>query len=249
MGITLVVSVTGHRNIRSEDKHTLRESVRGVLNDLLYKHPHSKILMLNSLAEGADQLCAEVALELKIPITAVLPMPVPKYEEDFQGDVLQCFRNLLDSASEVLIVEDIEPKMNESRDYHYRQAGIYLVSHSHVLLACWDGKPASPGGCGTAEIVDFMLNRSYTASCSLFRGMGDGSVIQIVTPRKGEDIPEQAGSLHILENSPGVMANSMQMTDEFNHDSYTSDSPLSMGIIDDKSLESLDSHTFRILDT
>ncbi len=248
MGIPLIIGVTGHRNIRSEDTETLRDAVDTVLKDLLSKYPHSQIIMLNSLAEGADQLCAEAANALGIPIIAALPMAVPVYEEDFQGEPLLRFRQLIGTARDILVVDDMEPKCIESRDYHYRQAGIYLASHSHVLLALWDGTNASPSGCGTAEIVDFMLNRSYAVACSFFRGMGDGAVIHITAPREGEGLLGEVGKVHIIENSPGVLGESLRMTDDFNHDTASSHSPLPDGIIDSDALAVLTARRSRILD-
>ena len=73
--IPIVVGVTGHRDIRDEDRDALYEAVYRELSALCAKCPHSQIVMLNSLAEGADQLCAEAATALDIPLIAVLPMP------------------------------------------------------------------------------------------------------------------------------------------------------------------------------
>lgn len=62
-----------------------------------------------------------------------------------------------------------------------------MVSHSHVLLALWDGASAKPCGCGTAEAVDFMLNGSYVHE-SCIEAANDGAVIHIATPRKSADL-------------------------------------------------------------
>jgi hypothetical protein len=234
--------------MRTEDIPVLKGAAKAVLTDLQTKQPHSTLVMLNSLAEGGDQLCAEVALELGIPLIAVLPMPVPEYELDFQGEALQCFRYLMANAAEIRVAEDMESAMDITRNYHYRQAGIYLATQSHVLLACWDGNAPLPGGCGTAEVVDFMLNRSYSASCSLFRGMADGAVIQLMTPRAGDDSSVQAGSVRILENSPGVLRKNLQMTDEFNHDVQKVPDLPPADIIDHQTLTKAGPRVSRILD-
>ncbi len=248
MKIPIIIGVTGHRNMRTEDIPVLKGAAKAVLTDLQTKQPHSTLVMLNSLAEGCDQLCAEVALELGIPLIAVLPMPVPEYELDFQGEALQCFRYLMANAAEIRVAEDMESAMDITRNYHYRQAGIYLATQSHVLLACWDGNAPLAGGCGTAEVVDFMLNRSYSASCSLFRGMADGAVIQLMTPRAGDDSSVQAGSVRILENSPGVLRKSLQMTDEFNHDAQKVPDLPPADIIDHQTLTKAGPRVSRILD-
>ena len=62
--IPLTVGVTGHRVIRPEDRPVLLAGVKQELERLRERYPHSPIVMLNSLADGADQLCAEAALSL-----------------------------------------------------------------------------------------------------------------------------------------------------------------------------------------
>ena len=59
--IPLTVGVTGHRAIRPEDEPALAAGVKRELSELKRKYPHSPLVMLNSLAEGADQLCAQAA--------------------------------------------------------------------------------------------------------------------------------------------------------------------------------------------
>ena len=72
--IPVVVGVTGHRQLRPEDRKALYESVCAELRALRETCPHSPLVMLNSLAEGADLLCARAAEELGIPLIAALPM-------------------------------------------------------------------------------------------------------------------------------------------------------------------------------
>ena len=72
--IPVIVGVSGHRQLREEDRSVLFAAVCRELASLKAACPHSRILMLNSLAEGADQLCAEAAASLSIPLIAALPM-------------------------------------------------------------------------------------------------------------------------------------------------------------------------------
>ena len=60
--IPIVVGVTGHRNIRSEDRDVLYGAVARTLAELRSRCPHSELLMLNSLAEGADHADAAQTL-------------------------------------------------------------------------------------------------------------------------------------------------------------------------------------------
>ena len=70
--IPLAVGVTGHRTIRPEDEPALIAGVKKALNELRQRYPHCPLVMVNDLAEGADQLCAKVALALGIPLVAVV---------------------------------------------------------------------------------------------------------------------------------------------------------------------------------
>ena len=160
--IPVVVGVTGHRDIRDEDRDVLYQTVYRELSSLQKNCPHSGIMMLNSLAEGADQLCAEAAQELQIPLIAVLPTEREAYEHDFSGDALTRFRNMCDAAEECFVAPDTERAEGEpDRDFGYRQAGIYVATHSHVLFALWDGKDAPMSNCGTADTVRFALDCAY----------------------------------------------------------------------------------------
>jgi hypothetical protein len=48
------------------------------------------------MAEGADLLVAEVALDRRLPVDAVLPMPLREYAEDFGAERLARLRELLE---------------------------------------------------------------------------------------------------------------------------------------------------------
>uniref|UniRef100_UPI0025A16DA8 hypothetical protein n=1 Tax=Klebsiella pneumoniae TaxID=573 RepID=UPI0025A16DA8 len=68
--IPIVVGVTGHRTIRESDRAALFERVKAELAGLQARCPNSPIRLLTSLAEGGDQLCAEAATALGIPLIA-----------------------------------------------------------------------------------------------------------------------------------------------------------------------------------
>ena len=129
--------------------------------------------MLNSLAAGADTVCAQEALSLGMELVCPLPMEIDEYRKDFAGPEIEVFEHLIEQASDVFIAPATEPFM-EGRDFRYREAGLYVALHSHVLLALWDGKPATPEGCGTAEVVSFMLDGGYIGAPT-FDSLGDAT--------------------------------------------------------------------------
>ncbi len=215
MPIPIVVGVTGHRDLRERDIPYLRERVRGELQGLAAEYPSSPLVMLSSLAAGADLLCAEVAADMGVALKCPLPMPEEEYSRDFAAADLARHLAMLKRAEAVFVAPDAEPAPAEmSRDFHYRQAGIYVAEHSHVLLALWDGSPAQPEGCGTAEAVDFMLKG---ISGDGFRALNDGAVIHLPTPRKGSGA-ETPSAARLLENEPGSLRETLSVTDTFNRD-------------------------------
>ena len=161
-GVPLVVAVTGHRDLVEAERAATVETVRSFLGELLDNHPDRGVTVMSSLAEGADQLVAEVALELEIPLIAPLPMPLPAYIDDFpEGPARERFTRLLDQASEVFelpITPGNSPATIEgfggNRARQYAQLGVYLCAHCHILLALWDGKYNDQLG-GTGQVVRF----------------------------------------------------------------------------------------------
>ena len=150
--IPILIGVTGHRAIREADRPALTDAVTRALKELQARCPHSQLLMLNSLAAGADLLCAEAAEALGIGLIAVLPMEQAAYEADFDAASLAAFHRQLARAEQVFVAPPVETvPTTPTRDFAYRQAGIYLAEHAHTLLALWDGGEKS--GCGTAPVA------------------------------------------------------------------------------------------------
>lgn len=213
--IPIVVGVTGHRNIRSEDRDVLYSAVVSVLSSLKKRCPHSPFYMLNSLAKGADQLCAEAAASLSIPLIAALPMEQTEYERDFSGDALDRFYALCGTAKECFVVPATErAPASPDRDFAYRQAGIYTATHSHVLLALWDGEDTPVSNCGTAAAVRFALDSAYAPADNVHL-RAFGTVVQIATPRKGTETDVNAGTVRLIGDESSFRE-ILARTDEFN---------------------------------
>ena len=214
--IPIVIGVTGHREIRKRDLPAIREAVRGQLQKLRSLCPASPLLMLSSLAEGGDMLCADVAEELNIPLIAVLPRERTDYERDFGPEALARFAHHCARAEQVFVAPPAEviPETGVGRNFGFRQAGIYVSGHSHILIALWDGEPGRHG-CGTAEAVDFALNGSYDPAFGAApRSENNEAVIHIFTPR-GEATGENAGAVRVLGNREAVL-DILRKTDDFN---------------------------------
>src|SRR5580704_13746010 len=77
--IPFVVSVTGHRDPRPQDLASLRHEIIEVLAGLRSRMPNTPLILLSGLAEGADQLAAEIALEQHMLLAVAMPMPLDIY--------------------------------------------------------------------------------------------------------------------------------------------------------------------------
>lgn len=81
MTIPLIVGVTGHRDIPNEELDALAACARALFEKLKSDFPDLPIRVLNPMAEGADQLVCQVALDMGISVYALLPMPLAEYEK------------------------------------------------------------------------------------------------------------------------------------------------------------------------
>ncbi|MFY9665349.1 MAG: hypothetical protein WAK19_12950, partial [Candidatus Cybelea sp.] len=66
--VSLVVGVTGHRDIAAGDEAALRAAFGQALQRLSANRAHTPLLVLSGLAAGTDSLAAEEALARNIPV-------------------------------------------------------------------------------------------------------------------------------------------------------------------------------------
>jgi hypothetical protein len=140
----VTVGVTGHRILR--DEAAIAAGVDRALDQVARSFGSGELLIMSSLADGADQLVAERAL-LRPGVRLIVPLPLPlaDYLADFESpDALLA---LLERADQVV---DLPPA--RTRDEAYLAAGQYIVARSDVLLSVWDGQPARGLG-GTGDVV------------------------------------------------------------------------------------------------
>ena len=192
--LPLVIGVTGHRDLRPAAQAELASCVRTILLDLRTAYPNTPLLLLSPLAEGADRLVAEVALEPSIGARLMVPMPMPRtlYERDFQTAESRAeFARLLAAASHTLELPLTPGVTGENvRDINQRQlqylaVGEFVARHCQILIALWDGQSGAAGG--TAEVVQLKLTGNWPASAAdaPFDGLVPvGPVYHVATPRE-----------------------------------------------------------------
>ena len=216
----MTVGVTGHRDVRDEDREILKEAVKKELGALQAKCPESPVVVVTALAEGADQLCAGAALEMGLDLISVLPMPMTEYARDFEGPAFEELMRLADASSQVFVSPELEAydeRFGSRRDWRYRQAGLYIGKHSHVLIALWDGSEGDDCGCGTASIVRAMLNGRFGGTGPRKIRPDDRTVIQITTPRAGTGGEFTAGGVKYHADM-AILDSVLHDTEAFNED-------------------------------
>jgi hypothetical protein len=200
--LPLVIGVTGHRDLREEDREALEAQVRGVFAELRGRYRDTPVTLLTPLAEGADRLAARVALECNARLIVPLPMPRALYEADFQTPAsLTEFDSILQRAEGWLELPLLPGNTEEKvraygghRDRQYAYVGAYIARHSQILVALWDGVASDAEG-GTAQVVHFKLQgvpERYALTdevSSPLDPVDSGPVYHIVTPRASNPRP------------------------------------------------------------
>jgi hypothetical protein len=139
------VGIVGHRFLgKRETEDFVINRCRSILAFTRLENPD--LVAVSALAEGADTYFAQVAISLGIPLQVVRPFSV--YGDDFVTDATrQTYQDLRSGA----LHEEILSFRERSEDAYYA-AMQWVVSHSDLLIAVWDGKP-SRGRGGTADAV------------------------------------------------------------------------------------------------
>jgi len=195
--LPFIIGITGHRDI-SSDKDNVAELKSEIRETLIHWHNQlnptiepnhitsksdqiiSPIWLMSGLAEGADLLSIEVALELQaelgqevLKIIGCLPMPLANFEQDFQlnsdsyQQLIKIVSALKNNGNELLEIKhalkdsDYKIAINDNhygelRSSLYLNQGLFIAKYTNVLVALWDGCNAKGYG-GTADVVKYKL--------------------------------------------------------------------------------------------
>ncbi|OPX91640.1 MAG: hypothetical protein A4E53_00678 [Pelotomaculum sp. PtaB.Bin104] len=190
--ISIVIGITGHRDLREEDILRLEKEICSIFQELKEKYPSTPLVLLSPLAEGADRLAARSALNCGLKLIVPLPMAKEEYEKDFTTEKsIDEFNRLLKSAAAYF---ELPPagSLGSNREHNYNAVGAYIAQHSHILIALWDGIETNQVG-GTAQVVKFKLKgvpESYTPPQNFLDPVDTGPVYHIITPRIKNPSPE-----------------------------------------------------------
>ncbi len=197
--IPLVVGVTGHVDLPPDAVADLTREVGRIFDrlksDYLADNDETPIIVLSALAEGADRLVADIALQRGCFLIAPLPMDQADYRKDFKTAES---RDAFDRLRNAAIVSFVTPHPDDKpgvaldvnaravRDQRYQAVGLHIVRNCHVLIALWNSDETEKTG-GTAQLVRFKregipLDLSHSTRAAL-DGSEVGPVIHVVTPR------------------------------------------------------------------
>ena len=138
------IGVTGHRKLTAETV----ELVTDAFDDLIARHAANReVVGISCLAEGADQLFAEVVLRHGGALDAIVP--AEDYAAKMTEDVRRAFDMYLSRARRVTRLP-----YPESKGPAYMAASLVLVERSDLVIAVWDGE-RSASFSGTGDVVDY----------------------------------------------------------------------------------------------
>jgi hypothetical protein len=166
----LSVGVTGHRldALPAGSVETLKARVREVLGEIeravhrvletnggYFAAQPPRLVFISPIADGADQIVAEVAVSMGYELRVVMPSALDDYRKELlDGAARERFDRLVDAAASRFELPGDAGRL----DHGYVMAGRATVAHCDILLAVWDGLPARGRG-GTAEVVSLALSR------------------------------------------------------------------------------------------
>ncbi|MGH8150157.1 MAG: hypothetical protein ACRETB_09335 [Steroidobacteraceae bacterium] len=190
--LPIVIGVTGHRHLRETDLPGYRARIGELFDHLRRRYPATPLRVISALAEGADRVVAQLALERGYELIVPLPLEPADYERDFPGTVAE-FRAMLQRVppERMFVWPRGTAEGNGSawcedaveRDRLYAEVGAFVAEQSHILVAIWDGVP-SDSGAGTASVVALKLGRPGANAGAT--GKGDDGTGRTAAPRPGD---------------------------------------------------------------
>jgi hypothetical protein len=163
------IGISGHRDLKSSEIPMYKEEIKNILEEKIEQYPNREIYILTPLAEGADQLVANVAKELGLRYEALLPMPTELYKKDFTSESYEAFYRLyIDAVGSTIIALPMGTTMEEIRDYgvkrdkQYLKVGQEVVEKSDFMIFLWDRVVNHKTG-GTADIFDYAKDKYQDA--------------------------------------------------------------------------------------
>ena len=92
-----IIGVVGHRDLTQSSREFAASELKSVLLGYRRNFPNTPIILTTSLAAGADQIAAQVALQVEgVSLCALIPMDLDTYRDTLgSNDTKAIFEDLL----------------------------------------------------------------------------------------------------------------------------------------------------------
>lgn len=225
----LIISVSGHIDIRPEDAERAGESFGRLVGMLKESYPNTGIIVMTALAEGSDRIIARKAMELGLNIAPVFPFEREAYIRTFKGigyaDVAESvadFDSILSDERTYTPCVLIKRRINEVLGF--RALAAYLISNSHIVVSLWNGRRSQYRG-GTYDTIRMA-----------FEGIDD-DVSRYTSPRTSLSDNVENDSTHYLDSLNDALIAWIGV--DRTSDDSTADIPVTSCITDDGGLPDL----------
>lgn len=167
-----IIGLIGHRNLSPDEAPNLQETLDNFLDAILKHLPNTPVLVLTSLAKGADRLIESSKFRSRVKVCAVLPLEADEYLKDFETQSEKDeFKRVLANCEMNLTIDSTSPRRRiskKTRNIAYRDCAEWISDRCNALYVVWDGRP-SRGVGGTSDTVKYRLN-STKANANFDRG-------------------------------------------------------------------------------
>ena len=158
-GIPITIGLIGHRKLSIEDTSKIIASLDALLSEIKKSNPATEIILLTSLAIGADRTIFKSKMKSEVKIVGILPYEIREYERDFLDNYdLEEFRQCLNLCDDLFVINR-ENSLLENRDEQYQKTAKWILEKSNILVAAWNGKDNKEIG-GTSDSFKFWLDIS-----------------------------------------------------------------------------------------
>lgn len=190
---------------------TIHESVTAIREReaAVFDAEPPQLRIVTALAEGADRVIANAALEAGHAIDAIIPFAPEDYATDFDtAESKDEFRRLLERARTRFSLPGEKSATDPARTEHaYEAVGLMTLRQCDILVAVWNGEEASGRG-GTADIVQRAI--ASRIPVLRFAANGDGPYLlkndgpapaDALDLVKGAAVPIESATLHAIVES------------------------------------------------
>lgn len=182
------IAVSGSRQVRASHAPLVRTRVNEILAEQRALQPNASLVVLSTLADGAERIVVEAVLAAGGELIVCLPLPKDEYERTFASDESRHeFAALLKRAKCSLQLPLPKGVGIESRGEPHvaaRQSSAiaeFLATHCHILIAVCDDADAD-GNNGAPQVLGYRLEGIPPCSLRLASALdriGMGVVYQI----------------------------------------------------------------------